>query len=76
MLPFLKRIALNIVTSNPISSAIVLNSKLHTSAALNESEDPKGPRKFLSYNKKVYPPQSENEEPRLAVTCPEIFLKI
>lgn len=61
---------------SPISSSFLLRNivfnaclKLHTSAVLqNESdEEKKGPRGFLKYNKKIYPPQTENEKPRLAV---------
>lgn len=44
-------------------------SKVHTSAVLQDQSDNKkrGPRGFLGYNKKIYPPQTENEKPRLAV---------
>lgn len=40
------------------------NSRFHTSAFLNKSENP---THFLSYNDKVYPPQKEGETPRPAV---------
>jgi len=43
-------------------------SKIHTSNVLN-TEVPRGPRKFLKYNEKVYPPQAIGEEPRPAFVC-------
>lgn len=62
--------------SAPISSSFLLRnivfnacSKVHTSAVLQDESDEKKrtPRGFLSFNKKIYPPQTENEKPRLAV---------
>lgn len=44
-------------------ASILSNSQLHTSAFLQFKE----PKHFLSYNDKVYPPQSPDEEPRKAV---------
>lgn len=40
---------------------VALPKQLHTSAMLCES------KKFLDYNKKIYPPQGPDEEPRPAV---------
>lgn len=37
--------------------------QFHTNAALFEKE-----KRFLSHNEKIYPPQSENETPRQAVS--------
>ena len=46
------------------------NNLFHTSSVLEKSWNTynSGPRKWLEYNKKIYPPQLSNEEPRKAVT--------
>lgn len=48
------------------SVSVLGNSHFHTSSFLKEKED--GPTGFLSYNDKIYPPQTEGEPPRLAVS--------
>lgn len=46
-----------------LSSICTSNSKIHSSASLNSD-----PKKFLSYNDLIYPPQTEDETPRKAVS--------
>nr|XP_022903940.1 39S ribosomal protein L22, mitochondrial [Onthophagus taurus] len=43
-------------------------SAIHTSSILS-AYNPNKPNKFLRYNKIVYPPQEEHEEPRPAFVC-------
>lgn len=47
------------------SVSILANSQFHTSAFLKRENDPKH---FLSYNDKIYPPQTEDETARPAVS--------
>lgn len=50
------------------SASVLGNSQFHTSALLQKKKgDNDGPTHFLSYNDKIYPPQSPDEEPRPAV---------
>lgn len=42
----------------------VLSACIHTTPIVNAE----GPNKWEKFNKKFYPPQSENEEPRPAVS--------
>lgn len=57
------------ITSKTAPSVSILNklcsnqSQFHTNAALFEKD-----KKFLSHNDKIYPPQTEDETPRLAVS--------
>lgn len=41
-------------------------TQIHTSAAMNEKQD--GQKKWPSYNKKIFPPQTPDEERRPAVS--------
>lgn len=50
-----------------LRAAIFECNKLHTSSVLQTYETNKTPRHWLEYNKKIYPPQQPNEEPRPAV---------
>lgn len=71
MFPLLKKFASSVVLSPSLRKNVFVNSsKFHTSVPLYEDddEDTKGPRSFLTYNDKIYPPQTENEEPRPAVS--------
>lgn len=43
-------------------------SYVHLDSTLLGYEKNDGPRKFLTYNNKIYPPQTLNEEPRPAVS--------
>lgn len=68
MFSLFKNISGNIFASAVRNPAFALSCNLHTSVTLHQSDDKKGPTHFLSYNKKIYPPQAENEEPRKAVS--------
>lgn len=47
-----------------------LDCSFHTSETMNKQWNGHnyGPRKWLEYNKTIFPPQKENEEPRPAVS--------
>lgn len=63
----LRSISSSFLLRNNVSNAF---SKVHTSAVLQDESDEKkrSPKGFLSHNKKVYPPQTEHEKPRHAVS--------
>lgn len=44
------------------------NNSIHTTAIVGAWSKPNAPTKFIGYNKKVYPPQENGEEPRPAVS--------
>lgn len=51
-----------------ISRPFLLNvEKFHTGIALNEDRDDNGPKRWLSYNEVIHPPQAPDEEQRPAV---------
>lgn len=52
-------------------STLQLGSLFHTTAGLDKKWNTRnmGPKKFVEYNKTVFPPQSPDEEPRPAVRC-------
>lgn len=56
----------------PCIGNAILTNQLHTSTALFKHKR-NGPESLLKHNKKIYPPQSENEEPRPAVSIHLIF---
>lgn len=61
-----KQIASKLFTFNTIVSA----KQIHTSAALCD------PKHFLTYNKKVYPPQEPDETPRPAVSIGTVIFAL
>lgn len=61
-----KQIASKVFSINSITSV----KQLHTSAALC------GPKHFLTYNDKVYPPQESNETPRPAVCIRTTLIRL
>lgn len=64
MLSIFRGISARIAPSASILNKLCSNqSQFHTNAALFEKE-----KKFLSYNDKIYPPQTEDETPRPAVS--------
>ncbi|XP_018579948.1 39S ribosomal protein L22, mitochondrial [Anoplophora glabripennis] len=58
---------LGIKHCNPL--LIIQAEKLHTSPSNSAWHNDSKPKKFLKYNKEVYPPQSPEEEPRPAFVC-------
>lgn len=49
-------------------TAPVLTSSFHTTSSTAKwNTQNTGPRKFLTYNKTIFPPQQQDEEPRPAV---------
>lgn len=48
---------------------LLLKSSIHTTSACSTWEKPSGPRRFLAYNKIVYPPTPMGEKERPAFVC-------
>lgn len=61
---------LKLVLQNSRLSILLPVKKIHTSISTQAwKPSDEEPKKFLEYNKKIYPPQSPDEEPRPAVSC-------
>ncbi|XP_038213197.1 39S ribosomal protein L22, mitochondrial [Zerene cesonia] len=55
-------------TLNTLNIRVPIHN-LHTTAPTAAWTKPNNPQKFISYNRKIYPPQDPNEEPRPAFVC-------
>lgn len=52
---------------SPISALMLNKSSLHTSMNAMAYEKPTGPKRWPSYNNRIFPPQASGEERRPAV---------
>ncbi|KAG8222337.1 hypothetical protein J437_LFUL001323 [Ladona fulva] len=52
-----------------VNNQIQTTNGFHSSVPCMAWEKPKGPQKWLAYNKKIYPPQAPDEERRPAFVC-------
>lgn len=55
------------------SAAVIEVNKFHTCSQLLVYQTHRAPKGWLQYNKKIYPPQNPNENPRPAVSSKTIF---
>lgn len=60
----------NLLKNFSNTSLINLNHGIHSTSVVQSkwNKHNTGPKKFLQYNKQIFPPQSLDEEPRKAVS--------
>lgn len=63
---FLFKKICHVAVTNHFTNSI--NNNIHSSAIVEAWSKSTVPTKFIGYNKKVYPPQENGEEPRPAVS--------